>query len=224
MEQSAGFTAAVRDYRYLLDREYPHKASLKIIGDRYRLSAVERTLLYRGVLATAASDCIREKVITSPPAGSRIYVDGYNVLLTVMNYRLGRTLCVATDGLVRDTGGVHGTILHRRSLFEEAAEALLAAAVLVQPADVTILFDAPVSHSRDHAAAVAKLVPGNLPVTVRLEKNSDIPLQQVKDGIVVTSDSLIALRCSCPVWDAAHTVIGSRWNSASLLDIPSILT
>ncbi len=138
MELSGGFIAAVQDYRYLIDREYPHKASLKIIGDRYRLSAVERALLYRGVLSTTISECIRKKLISAPPAGSRIYVDGYNVLLTVMNYLLGRALCIATDGLVRDTGGVHGTILHRRALFDEATDQLFRALAAVQPMEGTM--------------------------------------------------------------------------------------
>ena len=40
---------AARDYRFLLNRSYPQKASIKLVGDRYQLSGQERSVLYRGV-------------------------------------------------------------------------------------------------------------------------------------------------------------------------------
>ncbi len=43
------FKDAVRDYRFLLDRSYPQKASIKLVGDRNQLTGQERSLLYRGV-------------------------------------------------------------------------------------------------------------------------------------------------------------------------------
>jgi hypothetical protein len=44
------FTSACRDYFYLIDKNYPERGSLKIVGDRYRLSGDQRTILYRGYL------------------------------------------------------------------------------------------------------------------------------------------------------------------------------
>jgi len=43
------FTKALRDYAYLLNRAYPRKSILKIVGDRYLLNAFQRVMLSRGV-------------------------------------------------------------------------------------------------------------------------------------------------------------------------------
>jgi len=47
--------AAAADYRWLLDRGYPDQGALRLVGDRYRLSGVERNTLYRGVFSDADS-------------------------------------------------------------------------------------------------------------------------------------------------------------------------
>ena len=54
------FIAAARDYRMLLDKDYPLDASLKLVGDRYRLSHNGRMMLYSCLLYTsdAADDLL----------------------------------------------------------------------------------------------------------------------------------------------------------------------
>jgi hypothetical protein len=82
------FNNALLDYFYLIDRNFPEKASLKLVGDRYRLVSELRTLLYRGICSEKkASD--RRKRITNNREGLLI-IDGYNVLFTLLSYRLGR--------------------------------------------------------------------------------------------------------------------------------------
>jgi hypothetical protein len=67
---STSLLAAARDYRWLLDRGYPQSASLKLVGDRYRLERDERLVLFRGVFAGAASASRRS--ILSADAGGRL--------------------------------------------------------------------------------------------------------------------------------------------------------
>ncbi|KKK81717.1 hypothetical protein LCGC14_2810640, partial [marine sediment metagenome] len=43
------FTRALRDYAYMLNRNYPRKSILKIVGDRYLLNTFQRIMLSRGV-------------------------------------------------------------------------------------------------------------------------------------------------------------------------------
>ena len=43
------FKNAIIDYSYLLEKDYPHKAILKIIGDRYLLTGLQRSILFRGI-------------------------------------------------------------------------------------------------------------------------------------------------------------------------------
>ena len=59
VEISIDFKQAVIDYLYLLEKLYPHKAILKIIGDRYRLSKTQRSILFRGITRKEAASYAR---------------------------------------------------------------------------------------------------------------------------------------------------------------------
>ena len=43
------FMNACKDYAYLINRNYPERGTLKLVGDRYRLTRDQRTILYRGI-------------------------------------------------------------------------------------------------------------------------------------------------------------------------------
>lgn len=58
---------AVRGYRFLLDRGYPVQATIKLVGDRFRLDEVERVVLFRGVLDQDASARIAGKTLAELP-------------------------------------------------------------------------------------------------------------------------------------------------------------
>lgn len=88
-ECSPALKAAIGDYRLLLDRGYPVTATIKLVGDRYRLDRSERFILFRGVLDEASSAFIRGKILVTLAPESEIGVDGYNVLFTLINYRRG---------------------------------------------------------------------------------------------------------------------------------------
>ncbi len=49
MKISENFIQAIRDYNDLLNKDYPEKGIKKFVGDRYSLSGMERSVLYRGV-------------------------------------------------------------------------------------------------------------------------------------------------------------------------------
>ena len=80
------FQQALKDYFYLIDRSYPEKGSLKLVGDRYMLSTDLRNLLYRGVTSRENSKQRSARLVDTPHAP--LIIDGYNVLFTLLNYRL----------------------------------------------------------------------------------------------------------------------------------------
>jgi len=43
------FKHAVKDYFFLINKKYPEKETVKLIGDRYRLTGLQRTVLFRGI-------------------------------------------------------------------------------------------------------------------------------------------------------------------------------
>jgi len=49
MDVSPALKDAVKDYFFLQNKAYPEKASVALVGDRYRLSKEERMVLFRGI-------------------------------------------------------------------------------------------------------------------------------------------------------------------------------
>jgi len=124
--------AAIIDYRHLLDRGYPVQATIKLVGDRYRLDRAGRIIMFRGVLDEETSSRIAGRLVVELPRRASLCIDGYNVLFTLANYRSGHPLFIGTDGLLRDAGGSHGRFA-TGTAFAEALEALIDALPEVDP-------------------------------------------------------------------------------------------
>ncbi|MCK4287805.1 MAG: DUF434 domain-containing protein, partial [Bacteroidales bacterium] len=125
MNFSKDFQTAVNDYLLLLDKKYPQKAILKLIGDRYALNGTERSMLYRGITTSKnaekrAKKLISEKNIINQP----IHIDGYNVLITIGSYLNGNLVFIGNDRYLRDASEIHGKIF-RTELFERAVILIL---------------------------------------------------------------------------------------------------
>ncbi|MBN2354237.1 MAG: DUF434 domain-containing protein [Spirochaetales bacterium] len=104
------FRSAVIDYRLLKNKLYPVKASLKLVGDRYRLSSVARNCLLRGVAAKDAARARKAKLTdVRAVRGKSLGIDWFNILITLESYLKGGVLFLADDGLLRDSAAVHGS-------------------------------------------------------------------------------------------------------------------
>ncbi len=218
MPVGAEFRQAALDYRLLLDRGYPVNATLKLVGDRYRLDRTDRIVLFRGVLPSASSSAIATKTAGSFPAGSALCVDGYNILFTVINYRRGHPLFVGTDGLLRDAGGAHGRIERHEDL-EEAAGLLADMLAALAPSRVAVFLDAPVSGSGRHAAALRDaLAAGGVTASVELVPSSDPAVRDFEGGYAATADSAVAIVSRSPVYDLARAILVNRYG-ASFFDL-----
>src|SRR4051812_41374582 len=72
--------AATVDLSWLLSREYATPSALKVVGDRYGLSARQRTAVVRSACSDAALASRRGREIPlAALAGRRLLIDGYNV-------------------------------------------------------------------------------------------------------------------------------------------------
>lgn len=175
-EQRAGadlfgetFRRAAGEYRWMLDRGYPSRQLVKLVGDRHRLSAQSRSALFRGVLSTEESRRTRARLatlaeLTGTPGGSErppgaaagegpaLLVDGHNVLFAVAHYLRGVPVYVATDGVLRDVGGT----VRRFNQWETVLRAVAATVETLARYGVSaeFLLDEPVDYSREHARAI----------------------------------------------------------------------
>jgi hypothetical protein len=202
-----GFILACRDYFYLVDRNYPEKGTLKLVGDRYRLSGDQRTILYRGISSSEKSLRRKSKLVKWNGNGSQLLIDGYNVIFTMLNYRLGRAMFISTDTILRDAGSLHGRIKDD-SFFMDCAGMLLRYLATNPPACVRLFFDSPVSHSERHAAEISGIMDMlSIKGSCSVVRSADHMLKQFTEGIISTSDTAIIDNSALPVTDLPRQVL-----------------
>ena len=209
------FRNAVKDYYYLINRNYPERGSLKLIGDRYRLDRDQRTILYRGISDQTKADnrCAR---LVNNIKGKNIIIDGYNVLFTLLNYRLGRILFISYDNILRDAGSLHGK-LRGEKLFLECTEQLIKNLLKISPEYVQIYIDSPVSHSAKHCRMLNSLMKDrNLPGNCEVVRSADFLLKNSDEGILATSDSVIIDKTTNPIVDLPSLILGMKNNFLNL--------
>ncbi|MBN1158310.1 MAG: DUF434 domain-containing protein [Bacteroidales bacterium] len=216
------FVCACRDYFYLIDRNYPERGTLKLIGDRYRLSGDLRTVLYRGISSQEKS-VIRSMLLVHEIEGKCLMIDGYNVLFSLLNYRLGRIMFIGTDNILRDAGALHGKI-RNEVLFKECV--LLWTGYLRDhmPESLEVFLDAPVSHSEKHARMIRDLMAEHrLKGDCHVVRSADWALKQFRDGIIATSDTAIIDNAGIPVFDLPRNILESNFQ-ADFIKLKDCLT
>ncbi|MCK4763030.1 MAG: DUF434 domain-containing protein [Candidatus Aminicenantes bacterium] len=215
------FKDALQDYYFLLNRDYAEKPAVKLVGDRYRLSSVERLILYRGVTSGKKAPARKAK-LSADLKGKKLYIDGYNVLFTIKNYLLGRPVFLANDGFMRDCGEVYGKV-ENETFFFRAVDLLLEYLCGCGVSAVEVFFDSPTSGSENHAGEVEKrLAAVGTAGEVFLVKYADRELRKKKDGVIATSDSEIIDAVDCPAADLAREVLETNFG-INLLDLGKLL-
>ena len=196
------FKDGVRDLVYLLEHGYPKQSSISLVGNRYRLDSARRMILYRGVFRRKEAETRRKKILDcDEPVFQKLAVDGYNVLITLESYMLGRTVFRSMDGFVRDIAGVYGNFTFsettRRSI------ALLADFVhqvlqkkTGQKVELVVYLDAPVSKSGELASFMrGYFQERSIESRVDVVHGPDVRLiAEGESGAVATSDTVIGDR------------------------------
>jgi hypothetical protein len=207
---------AAQDFRYLLNRAYPRKATLEIVGNRYGLTFDERHLLHRGVFSDADSEARQERIV-SPEAikNKDLAIDGHNVLITVEAGLSWRPLILADDGFIRDISGLSGSF-KKTELTEEAIQLIVTFLKKWRPRHTLFLFDAPISKSGILAQELRALLkkeglPGDA-LAMKVPEKILIGFQ----GVIATSDTAIIDR-SEKVIDLAGDIIRTKIGSKSLI-------
>jgi hypothetical protein len=207
---------AAKDFRYLLNRGYPRKAALELVGNRYGLTFDERHLLHRGVFSEVDSEARRERIV-SPEAikNKDLAVDGHNVLITVEAGLSGRPLILADDGFIRDISGLSGSF-KKTEVTEKALQWIVTFLKKCRPCHTLFLFDAPISKSGILAQELRALLKNeNLPGDALAMKVPEKTLIGFP-GVIATSDTAIIDR-SRRVVDLAGDIIKMRIGLKSFL-------
>jgi len=205
------FQKGLADYFYLINKNYPEKGALKLVGDRYKLSKEFRTILYRGVSSNENSKKRAERLIERP--GDVLVIDGYNVLFTLLNYRLGRFVFICTDSICRDAGSLFGKIKEEK-FFHECLILLTDYLGKLRDVLLEMYLDSPVSMSQKHKDEVEELfAKNNINGKVHLVPSADIALLENQEGTLATSDSAIIDHSSNPILDIPRYIIEKKYKT-----------
>ena len=133
---------AAAELAWLLDRGYAQKPALTLVGARHQLHRRQREALQRIASPKTLSDGRRARRVE--PAGRRVVVDGFNVIINIESALAGGMLLRGCDGWLRNLAKLHGS--YRMVEETEQAVSLLTAA-LAPAQEVLWLLDRKVSNS-----------------------------------------------------------------------------
>ncbi|UCB44967.1 MAG: DUF434 domain-containing protein [Spirochaetota bacterium] len=195
---NTNFRDSINDLIWFLDRGYPKKPAVAIVGNKYKLNHQERMILYRGVFETESSSDRKKKLIDphkAPP--QKLLIDGNNVIITISSYLKGLPVFRALDGYVRDVSEVFGRFKierETRRVIELVADFINN---LGEIEYVCIYLDKPVFEGMDirtfQSYIVDKTKESQQSVVVRVVESVDNEIKQesATDSAAVTSDTEI---------------------------------
>jgi hypothetical protein len=207
---------SAEDFRYLLNRGYPRKAALELVGNRYALTFDERHLLHRGVFSDSDSKSRRKKIIPVTDIKNKdLAVDGHNILITIEAALSGRPLVLADDGFVRDISGLSGSFKQSKTT-EKAIQLITNVLKKWKPHKTLFLLDAPISMSGKLAQEFRnklkrEYLPGDA-LAVKVPEKILIGFP----GVISTSDTAI-IDQSRKILDLAGYIIREKIRRKSLL-------
>ena len=186
---------AADELAWLLSRGYVNPSALKLVGDRHRLTARQRTAVERSTCSDA-DRARREahRVDAREVQGRPLRLDGYNVLTTIEAALGGGVILAGRDGAYRDMASMHGSY-RKVAETRPALELLGRVLAVLAPSDVLWYLDRPVSNS----GRLKKIIEGLAaerawPWSVELVPDPDALLAETPE-IVATADSVILDRC-----------------------------
>lgn len=205
--------AAVEHLSWLLTREYAEPSSLKLVGDRFRLTERQRLAVRRAACSDQQrAERRRKRQPLTSLHGGRLDVDGFNLLTTIEAALSGGVLLACRDGLLRDMASMHGSyrkVEETRPALERLGAVLEPAA----PAEVVWWLDEPVSNSGRLAGIIAAVAADHgWPWRAEVFGDPDRVLSQ-SPFCVATADSVVLDCCArwCDVTGAVVQSIPTAW-------------
>jgi len=222
MEIKHTFRSAINDYQYLLNRNYPQKSILKIVGDKYRLSGQERSVLYRGICTDQQSNYRMHKIFTKPETDHlSLHIDTYNVLLIIGSYLNGRLVFLSNDGFLRDASELHGRKF-RKDIMQKAEEVMFDYLQTLSIREINFYIDEPISFSGKlamHLQERMKLL--KLEGEAKTIKSPDYLLKNITTGVIATADSVIIDQAGPQIIDLPKRALEYQF-SPRFLDLTKI--
>ena len=187
---------AVEHLSWLLTRGYALESSLKLVGDRFRLTERQRKGVARSACSDQALDSRRKRLVSFDHLrGQPVEIDGFNLLTTIEAALAGGVVLRGRDGCFRDMASMHGSyrkVEETRPALHLVGRTLCEAGV----AEAVWYLDRPVSNSGRLSQIIEEIAHENgWNWTARLAADPDRLLVRSR-AIVVSADSQILDRCA----------------------------
>lgn len=185
---------AKEEIEWLINRDYKIDPVVNFVGDRYQFSYRQRDALKRSI-------CIEKKIIIRKSKNLSIdkieegclYVDGFNLIITLEVALSGGTLILGSDNNIRDLAGLRGTY----KIIDKTDEALNLIGIFLNKykcKEVKFYLDSPVSNSGNLKYKILDYANDwKIKTEVELVNNADVILDKLDR--VVSSDSAILDKC-----------------------------
>lgn len=207
---------AQKDILYLLEHGYKIKPASTFVGNHYMLSERQRMAVVRAT-ATMEMLTLREKKrLDLSDAPKQVFIDGFNVIITLEVALSNSTLIRCMDKTIRDLAGLRGTyrIIDKT---EKAIRLIGEELELLGCEEAVVYLDAPVSNSgRLKQKLQEVLKPFPLLTRVELVDNADVILQKL--GNVITQDAIILNQCDSWI-NLTTDIIASRLPGIQLVEL-----
>lgn len=209
---------ATADLGWLLTKGYASTSALKLVGDRYRLTARQRLAVSRCACGEEQRDQRRQHCVGAADLEHReLWIDGYNVLTSVEAALAGMVILHAQDACFRDMASMHGNY----RTVKETMPAIRLLGQLLSQWKVSVCrwyLDAPVSNSGRLKSLLQKMADEyDWAWSVELVADPD-PILTCSGQVVASADSQIIDKAQC--WfNLAREVIESEIPDAWVLDL-----
>ncbi|MFB9076616.1 DUF434 domain-containing protein [Flavobacterium procerum] len=182
---------AVTDMHYFLSRGYGEKATLALVGNRYRLNSRQQQAV-RGMSASQSQIENRQskEIQSFDLEGKEIAIDGFNALILLESILSNAYVFKGQDGFIRDLSSVHGT--YKKVIQTSQAIEMIAAFFKKEKIKTFYwFFDKPVSNSGRLKKMIEEIALENqYDWQVELVYNPDKIIAE-SNKIAITSDAWI---------------------------------
>ena len=181
---------ASRHINYLINEGYDLKSASTFVGNHFLLSERQRLAIVRSL---ATKEQLETRMGKKNENGAEVWVDGFNMIITLEVLFCDSILFTCMDGTIRDLAALRGTY---RIIPEttDATSMLLDVLLEAGAESVHILLDEPVSNSGRLKALIAD-IGEKYPFTLDIQIRKDVDCELYGKENVITSDSVILDQC-----------------------------
>ena len=185
---------ASRHVGYLINEGYDLKQAVTFVGNHFLLSERQRLAVMRS-LATNEQLAIRKQkeLSTAEASSSEVYIDGFNIIITLEVLMCDSILFSCMDGTIRDLAALRGTY----RIIPETHDAIRMLLDVLRDMDIRracILLDEPVSNSGRLKSLIAD-IGETYPFDLDIQIIKDVDRALFDREHVITTDSVILDHC-----------------------------